>query len=169
MAMARELKHAIEWGAVPAKPILLRTRNDEALTLRERGKLSEKHGCQLLISIHTNAYHTDELRGGLVFHMPEDRIGEAVGSVVARCLPNPLYRRSSYSIAATDRPTMDDDWLQAPRNVLENHTMPAILVELGYMTNPVDLAVLCSPAGRNGLVLAMMAGIVEFQRLSLTL
>jgi N-acetylmuramoyl-L-alanine amidase len=52
---------------------------------------------------------------------------------------------------------------QAPFTVLIGATMPAVLVELGFLTNPEEEARLNDPAYRRRLVDALVAAIVRFR------
>jgi N-acetylmuramoyl-L-alanine amidase len=54
---------------------------------------------------------------------------------------------------------------QAPFRVLEGATMPAVLVELGFLSNPEEEALLNDPAYRLSLVDALVDAVVRFQSL----
>jgi N-acetylmuramoyl-L-alanine amidase len=119
----------------------------------------------LVLSFHVNAHATrSDFHGLLCFHFPGNPIGRAVGNTIMRAAPKPLYKPGWSSIAAT----ADEDnqkWLQRPLNVLKSHACTAVLIEVGYCTNPKDAYALKMPAVQSGVIAATMAGLAEFRRL----
>jgi N-acetylmuramoyl-L-alanine amidase len=163
MALARDLVSVLRQTGWGYDPVLLRM-DEESVSLHERGVKSQFHRCEMVIHIHVNAHYNAELKGGLLFHWPSNAIGACVGDVIARCLPEPLYRRSPRSIPATDHPIPEDDWLQRPRTVMEPHRCTSVLLECGFMSNPDDVAAMEKPEVRDGLVAAVLCGLAEFRR-----
>lgn len=92
-----------------------------------------------LISIHHNSYNKPEVNGLEVYYKEgcwqskelADRMRENIIS---------SYQSAGYAIQ--DRGTKT-----APFYVLRNSFIPAVLVELGFMSNPVELDFISSPAG----------------------
>jgi N-acetylmuramoyl-L-alanine amidase len=52
---------------------------------------------------------------------------------------------------------------RAPLRVLESANMPAVLIELGYLTNPDQAALIAGDAFQNGVVQALFDAIVKFR------
>jgi N-acetylmuramoyl-L-alanine amidase len=53
---------------------------------------------------------------------------------------------------------------QAPFRVLVGATMPAVLVEVAFISNPKEEKLLASPAYQNKIARALMLGIAQFNR-----
>jgi N-acetylmuramoyl-L-alanine amidase len=173
MALARQLQTKLrmsaELGGIPFEPILLRIKDDSTMSLAERGEISKAHGCNIVVHLHVNAHPSPDLRGGLVFCWPDNRLGIAIGDAIARALPAPLFRRRAHAIEATDLPMPDDDWLERPRDVMAPHDCTSVLVEVGYMSNDHDREALCLTSVKTGLVVAIESGLCEaWRRLELT-
>jgi len=162
ISIARNLLSAVV--GLPFEPHMIRQRNDETLSLRDRGERSIALELDLVLHIHVNAHHDPGIHGGLLFHWPDNRRGSSMGDAIARALPKALYRRSPWSIPATDYPTPNDNWLQRPRAVMQHHKCTTVLIELGYMSNSGDAVALQSEAIQHGLVIAMLAGLADYWR-----
>lgn len=158
--LAQRIKHG-------AEPFLVSlTRNlDTQMSLAGRGETSKALGAQFVLSIHVNAATDENEHGLMCFHWPGNLLSEAVGNAIVRAAPLPLARRHEQSRSATAFPGPEDDWLQRPRHVLEVHSAPAVLVELGYLSNVKDAKALLDPAVQHGLAVACEAGLAEARRL----
>ena len=161
--LGHQLERAIKASGLPFDPIMIRT-GSETVSLHERGVMSRSLECKLVLHLHVNASPHTHLHGGLVFHWPGNKLGEAVGNAIARALPSPLFRQYSQSIAATDLPIQDDDWLERPRAVQRYHDMTTVLLEVGYMSHAVDRVELCREPVKAGLIVAIEAGLCEAWR-----
>lgn len=93
-----------------------------------------------LVSIHHNSYYLPEVNGLEVYYKEgcwyskelADRMRENIMAA---------YQTAGYAIQ--DRGTKT-----APFYILRNSLFPAVLVELGFMSNPVELDFLNSPVGQ---------------------
>jgi N-acetylmuramoyl-L-alanine amidase len=150
------------WGD-GVSAFLLRDR-DEDPPFKERGRRSA--GADLVVSLHVNSNESPEPRGLDMFYWPGNMVGESISWAVLKAAPVPFHVRGRKPRAATDLPTPDDDWLQAPRSVLGRHKATAVLVELGFSSNPLDRRALLDPVTRHGLALAVEAGIVRARQIA---
>jgi len=164
LALCREILSAIRLSGWPINPVLIRTRDDETMGLWERGEKSLHCGCDFVLSVHVNACSDPTASGGLLFHWPDNPIGESVGNVMARSIPQTLYRSRRASIPATDDPTPDDDWLERPRAVMEVHRATTVLLETAFMSNRVDAEEIQKDEIKRGLVACVMVGLAELLR-----
>jgi len=159
MLLSRMLFNHINLARVPVKACFTRTRDDETVPLMSRGTRTHDAKADCVISIHTNAAKNSSYHGLLCFHYPGNRTGYEVGNTIMRAAPKPLHKPGWRSIAATDEPGLDDDWLQRPRNVIIPHEATCVLVEVGYCSNPVDAAALKDETTQSALVYAIVSGI----------
>lgn len=160
----RYLAARVKHGAEPFEVTLLRN-FDTAMSLKDRGITSKALGADIVLSVHVNAHKKDYMHGAMCFYWPGNSVGRVVADTIARSVPNPLYRGMGRVWEATDDPTPDDDWLQRPRDVLQPHAATAVLLEVGYCSNPADSVALLDPAVQHGLAVACEAGLAEARRL----
>jgi N-acetylmuramoyl-L-alanine amidase len=75
-------------------------------------------------------------------------------SEFARMLEASLRGRSALQVRALDR---------APFRVLESANMPAVLVEMGFLTNPDDEKAIAGAAFQNVLAQSVLEALVQFR------
>ena len=117
--------------------------------LRARTLLAERHGAELLVSLHVNSAASERLGGAMLFHHPS----------------SPGGRRLAEAILASLRevvPGNQNGVLPANFFLLRHSPATAILVEMGFISHPADRAVLTSEEGRQRIAAAIAAGIVNY-------
>jgi len=131
---------------------------DVYLPLSERGERAD--GSDWTISIHHNAHHNAGIHGAEVY-VPHNasQIEVAVAKEILRTMPDCLSTKRV--IEAYNDPNKDgDNWLQNPANVLAPHSDHyALLLEVGYISNENDAAVVSSDWGKVAIVAAIMSGL----------
>ncbi len=123
---------------------------DSALGARERAGLASSKEGHLLVSIHTGAAYTPQATGCDVFHAPPPPAEATMGrrSTRASAPKRDASRESRYfaeaiagslqaAIGAPVRPARE-----VPLRLLTEASMPAVLVEIGYLTNPSEATLL---------------------------
>lgn len=161
---ARFLKLRVEHSAEPFCVELLRHRQDEVVTLEERGARSHECKADLVLCIHVNSYTTDKLHGAMAFYWPGDEIGRELGDVWLDATLPPLHVRGRRSMAA-DPSRPGDEWLSRARAVLEPHDAIAVLLELGFCSHPGDLAALLDPATQSAMVASVQVMLARFRQM----
>lgn len=104
--------------------------------LRNRAKMANDWGADYFISIHTNSSTSPALSG---FETYVYRLGGE-----AERLANAINSEVANSLGSIDRGVRDANFA-----VLRRTDMPAVLVELGYLTNPTEALNLNSTAWRS--------------------
>jgi N-acetylmuramoyl-L-alanine amidase len=90
-----------------------------------RTQLANAGGCDLFVSIHLNGSENPEATGTETFYLKDSREGQLAAYCVQKRLVDAL--------------DLADRGLKTARYyVLVNTQMPAILVEVGFITNPED-------------------------------
>lgn len=110
--------------------------------LAERVRRTRECGAAVLVSLHVNSARNPAERGMLFFYQRGDSEGERLARAVAAALAS-LHGRKEPPI---------------PREnlyLLRNCQIPAVLVEMGFLTNPADRALLADPAYRERVALAL--------------
>jgi N-acetylmuramoyl-L-alanine amidase len=175
LALAAELRDQLELAGFNV--ILTRTR-DTFVDLPERPALANRRGADLFISLHFNATEIgrNEVEGPETYCItpvgasstnargesgnhgstPANRVGS--GSLL---LAYQIQKSLVRNLGAEDRGVR-----RARFAVLRDATMPAILIEGGYMTHPYEGSKIYSDAYRRQMAQAIVKGIVAYQKLT---
>ena len=150
LQIALKLKSALEEEGYE----VMMTRSDDTyLTLTERAEFANEVEADLFISIHQNSYIDDSTVSGIEVYYNESTKTES-DEVLAQFIQTELVETTG----ARDRGIRAYDELVVTRKT----EMPACLVELGYMTNKLELSLLQSDAYQYKLVTGMVNGINQF-------
>lgn len=143
------LEVAAELRRIGHHVILTRT-DDRPVLLSARSKIANDAGADLFVSIHANASDNPRARGPWTIHAA----GSERGRRIARQVQSALARVAG---GHPDRVYPDaSSWVGNRRlSVLRQTQMPAILIELGFMTNPADIQQMQSPDWRRRASLAI--------------
>jgi N-acetylmuramoyl-L-alanine amidase len=122
-----------------------------ALSDRDRVQLANELGADLLISIHLDGHRNPEAGGVATYHYgtvsgPTSIVGERLAKLVQREIVVRTGLRDCQTHAKT--------W-----ELLRLSRMPAVRVDVGYLTSPSDRERLVDPAFRERVVEAMMAAV----------
>ena len=112
----------------PTDETILGTDNDSALDFRVND--AAEWGADYFISLHTNSYTDSGVRGLEVYTAEGDDTGYAIGEEILNALAKSTDLRN--------RGMKDGSLLR----VLKNAKMPAVLVEMGYLSNWEDAKLL---------------------------
>ncbi len=127
--------------------------NDVEIDLEPRVALAERINADLFVSIHANslAPGNSGISGVETYHSRGSTVGRELASYV-----------HSQIIAATG--ASDRDIRGAGFYVIAKTSMPAILVETGYVTNPTEARNLNSPDYQKRMADAIARGVDQFMR-----
>ena len=188
LAVARRLKAALE-GRLGLRVILTRD-GDTTVGLDERAAIANNNKADLFVSLHANAAPRTATSGAEVFYLSLDEYGDAAERV-AHTDSDPLpvfgggtrdielilwdmaqarYIKESAALAQTveaslrQRVPMSARAIQqAPFRVLVGANMPAVLVEMGFITNSAQEKQLQSDDFQNLIVQALVESIARFR------
>ena len=148
LAIARETAEVLAGHGLQV--VLTRT-GDEDVGLYRRTDLAAQAGADLFVSIHCNASDTDpRARGVYTAYHPDRRGGQS--------LADTLQRRLS---AAAGAPSAGA-WPRSDLAVLRTASMPAALVECGYMSTPAELERLLQAEYQAQLARGIAGGVLEY-------
>jgi N-acetylmuramoyl-L-alanine amidase CwlD len=122
--------------------------NDSAKEeLQARDDVANNAGARFLISVHVNAFTTSELSGTTTYYYRDDSydLGRAIHDRLSSALP-----------------TKDDGLRKENFYVIHHSTMPAVLVETAFLSNPGDAALLRSDAFRQHVAEAIADGVGDY-------
>jgi N-acetylmuramoyl-L-alanine amidase len=187
LAVARRLKTAIE-SRLGIRVVLTRE-DDRNVAIATRAAIANNNKADLFISLHANASFQRAARGASILYAAFDReteqsaraslgserlpaFGGGVRDVdlvpwdlaqirhiarsgeVAALLEERFHDRIPLSAHPVDR---------APLDVLESANMPAVMLEMGYLTNAEQETQMTSPEFQNTLVQAVFDAVLQFR------
>ena len=128
-------------------PVVMSRTDDEYLSLEERVDFAEEERPQIFVSIHVNsAVATDP--NGLETHYYHEHSKE-----LAETIHSCLVKR----VNAKDRGLFKSKFY-----VINHTTVPAVLVEMGFLSNPEERAELITESRKQKTAQAIAEGIIEY-------
>jgi N-acetylmuramoyl-L-alanine amidase len=187
LSIARRLKASIETRL--GVRVLLTRDGDQAIALDERAALANNNKADLFVSLHANASARREASGAQVYYLAADPAGEDARKVAAtrQALPalgggfreiemvpwelaqlrhlgesallaGAVEEQMRGRVRTSARPVQ-----QAPFRLLAGANMPAVLVEIGFLTNPDEEQQLTSDAYQATVAQALLDGLLRFR------
>jgi N-acetylmuramoyl-L-alanine amidase len=187
LAVARRVKAAIE-GRLGMRVLL--TREEGRLDADGRAAIANNNKADLFISLHANGSPVATVRGALIYTLSLDRVGEdARRQSQADRAVLPLFGGGSREVALVEWELaqaahldgsnafagMVDQKLRttaglpavslqrAPIRNLAGTNMPAILIEMGYLSSADEERLLTSADFQNGFALAVTEAVAGFR------
>ncbi|MCA1583250.1 MAG: N-acetylmuramoyl-L-alanine amidase [Acidobacteria bacterium] len=188
LSIARRLRTLIE-SRLGLRVFLTRD-DDRGMTLDERTAFANSHKADVFLSLHANAALRPAMKGAEVYYLSAER-GESEGPRVMDLDTSslPVLGGGTRSIdlilwdVAQTRYLEQSSGLagfveqalrikvemspravqQAPFRVLVGANMPAVLVEMGYLSNPDQEAALVSAEYQTRMVEALLDGLVRYR------
>jgi N-acetylmuramoyl-L-alanine amidase len=171
---AKELRSTLE--KTGRYRVELTRTGDHTVSLAERLAFARKHDADLMIAIHADASRDRRARGASVYVSNRDvttqfPAGQGSSRRIARALaaPEPQPEPGSAWLQYSMIEQLDDDVRmataparQAHLYVLGSRTIPGVLLEMGFLSNRQDEAMLTKPAYRQVLVQAIRDAINDY-------
>ena len=187
LALAKRLKSALE-SRLGVRALLTRDA-DQSVPLDDRAALANNSKADLFVSLHANASARQTVSGAQIYFLYADHAADDAqtsvlppqtlptlggGSRVIEMIPWEMaqlrHLGESGSLAGAideqcrDRIRMNPSpVLQAPLRVLAGANMPAVIVEVGFLTNPDDEQQIGSEAFQNILTQALVDGFLRYR------
>jgi N-acetylmuramoyl-L-alanine amidase len=187
LAIARRLRAALE-SRISARVLLTRD-DDRAVGLDERAAVANNNKADLFVSIHANASVHAATSGAEVFFLSVDREVQAAASDAAAVtlpvfgggartiditrwdLAQVRHINASAALAAiaveqlrSTVPMSPRAVQQGPFRVLVGANMPAVLVEVGYLSSPAQEAQLAGADFQGRVARALADAVVRFEQ-----
>lgn len=128
---------------------------DIGVTLRARTDQANTLGVDCFVSVHANASVNAEAHGFQVFHYLASKQGRSLALNIMAAVRPVVGSPRWAGVFTDDSPQTGNRRL----HVLRATRMPAVLVELGFLTHPAEHAALTSPDYRDRLCSALAYGI----------
>lgn len=130
--------------------VTLMTRSeDRFVSLGERGDLANSLLPTVFVSIHANSMEDPTFSGVMTFHYP----GSEAGNLLARLIQKRLVEMTG----SIDRGVRTANFF-----VLRETAVPAVLIEVGFMTNSFEESKLKDPSHQQNIADAITRGILDY-------
>ena len=129
--------------------VLLTRTGDEQVSLEERAAYANEVQCDLFVSVHCNSYEENPAVNGFELFYYQD--------AKARTLAGRILEAVAVTGQINTRRADVAEYF-----VLKNTNMPAILLEMGFMTNEQELANLCTDSYQDWLSEIIASTIAKF-------
>ncbi|GAB2580355.1 N-acetylmuramoyl-L-alanine amidase [Paractinoplanes abujensis] len=123
----------------------------ESMSGADRAALANSLGADLLISLHLDGHDNENADGVATYHYGT---GSGLSSTVGERLANLVQREIAVRTGLRDCRVHAKTW-----ELLRLTRMPAVRVDLGYLTSPVDRDRLVNPLFREQIVEAILAAV----------
>lgn len=155
---------------------IILTRNDDyAVAVYDRTGAANRHRADLFISLHAGGALVRQARGMTVFFhknpaaRPKNSLENQPAGTHFWDQVQSTHRSASALLANTlcqhleaTIPASGCTVREAPLAVLAGADMPAVVIEIGYLTHPAEAEFLTAPDGRAAISQAVTAGIEDF-------
>lgn len=111
---------------------------DTKIDLYERAAFADEVGADLFISLHLNSNNKSSINGTEVYYYKGNTAVSKDG-ITSQQLAKALVNNLSSALGTKNRGVLTAEFV-----VVKYNTVPAVLIELGYMTNASDLAKITS-------------------------
>ena len=112
--------------------------DDTLIPLSERAAFASQVEADLFISLHCNSSTSSAARGTSVYYSTTNK-SKTESGLTSKILANTLVNNLSKSLGTKNLGIIDKGFV-----VVRDNTVPAVLIELAFMTNPSDLSILTS-------------------------
>ena len=131
------------------------TRNEDVfISLTDRADFANALGADLFVSIHLNSFTTGVPNGTEVYYLARD--DEQANSFTRRQAAD-IFQRNLVS----DLGTFDRGVRTSNLSVLRNTQMPSVLLEIAFMSNQNDIAIVSNPANHPRIADSITKSIME--------
>jgi N-acetylmuramoyl-L-alanine amidase len=160
LAISLELEKLIQ--AAGHECLLTRVRDTDVshpgapgeVELGARCEVANEWGADLFISIHCDAFTNPAAQGTTTYYMRGSEQGRQFAEVVHGHLVNAIQRQ-------------DRGVREAGFYVLKHTNMPAILVEVAFISNPTEEKLLNSPNFRYNIARSLLDGILDYTKVNI--
>lgn len=135
--------------------IIMTRDNDVFVDLYERSNIANKNYADIFISIHGNSFTNPDVNGIEILYTPVD--GDPIKDKAEKALAQSVLNEVIKETGANSRGLVKSKVV-----VTRTTKMPAILVEVGFISNPKEATLITSDVYQNKIIAGMLKGIENF-------
>lgn len=124
---------------------------DEGLSNEERKNIIAKTNCVAFVSIHMNKYSDETVHGAETLYYSHSEESKILAETVQKSIKNYVDKENKRGIKAADN-----------LFVLKASKSPSVLVECGYISNPIEEAKLATVEYQRKIAYAICCGIMVY-------
>lgn len=146
LAVAKKMQKLLEEQDIN---VIMTRETDEYMELEERTKISNENDTDLFISVHCNYYEGgSEVKGIECYYAEDDEISEEVAWIIMKSIDGITGLRN--------RGAKEEDYF-----VTEFNDAPAVLVEMGFLSNPTECKNLADSDYQQSIAKELVEGILK--------
>ena len=146
LAVAKKMKKLLEEHDIN---VIMTRETDEYMELEERTQISNENDTDLFISVHCNYYEGgSEVKGIECYYAENDEISKEVAEIIMKNINKISGLRN--------RGAKEEDYF-----VTEFNDAPAVLVEMGFLSNPTECKNLADSDYQQSLAEELVEGILQ--------
>ncbi len=146
LAVAKMMQKLLEEQEIN---VIMTRETDKYLELKERTKISNENDTDLFVSVHCNYYEGgSEVKGIECYYAEDDEISEKVAWTIMKSIDGISGLRN--------RGAKEEDYF-----VTEYNDAPAVLVEMGFLSNPTECKNLADSDYQQSLAKELVEGILK--------
>lgn len=112
--------------------------SDVDMSLADRAAFAKKVGADLFVSLHMNAFTSSSVNGTEVYYSSNNKA--TMSGLNSKTLATIFNNNLVKALGTTDRGAKNYGYA-----VVKNNTVPAVLLELGFISNPSDFKLITDP------------------------
>lgn len=120
--------------------------------LNNRLKIIEEHPDAIFVSIHLNKFTATSANGAQVFYSANNIKSQDLGVSIQKSIVNLLQKNNKRVVKKSDSSTF----------LLKNATVPAVIVECGFVSNVKELELLKDKSYQQQMAFAVYCGIEDY-------
>ncbi|NIA12972.1 MAG: hypothetical protein GWP08_02740 [Nitrospiraceae bacterium] len=159
LSIARRLQKRLKNDA--RLEVHLTREEDRRVSLRERISLANSQRGDLLISLHAGASFASQAHGVELFCCPGEGAATAVTTGTAYAARSQAIAGPVAQALAAETGAVNRGVRTAPLLLLKDAAMPAVLVEVGFLTNPDEAALLKTDAYQEKIAAGIARGVLQ--------
>lgn len=149
---AKELFNAAD---SPVKAYWTRV-DDTFITLDDRAKFASKVGADMFVSLHMNSATSTAAKGTEVYYCKTNNSSSPSFGFTSNSLAIKLLYKITPALSTSVRGVKSANYY-----VIKYNSVPAVLIELGFMSNSTDLGIITNESKQQAAAKAIYDGIVE--------
>lgn len=125
--------------------------NKKASDMQKRCEIITEANPVFTVSLHQNSYTTEDIKGAQVFYYGQSQKGEELATILQESLISRVDPENKRTAKANES-----------YYLLKKTPTPTVIVECGFLSNPVEADLLLDTDYQNKLARAIYMGIVEY-------